>query len=492
MIVLFNPLSTTPGKQPLPLSLMSLAAVLEGREPWTLVDGNLFADPAPVIIDRLSRIGPPALRLLAVTVMPGPQLSQAVAVCRRVKTALPDVPIVWGGYFPTQHTDTVLGAPYVDFAVRSQGERAIVDLSAALGCGGPLQRVGGLSWKSGSTIVHNPLQPPAPLDDLPDLPYERIDMQPYIHANYLGRRTVAHASSFGCPFACSFCAVVAMSNRRWLAQSPARVERVLRHLVSGYGIDAVQMHDMDFFISEARTAEFCERIANLGIRWWALGRVDTLMQYSDATWEKMAASGLAMVFSGAESGTDATLAAMNKGGKASTSLTLELARRMREHGVIPEFSFVLGCPPDPLADISRTFEFIRRVKRTNPSTEIVLYTYTPVPLEGAMFDHARKQGFAFPDTLDEWASPEWRQLSMRRGDGIPWMEGAVRRRVRNFERVINAFYPTITDPRLMGWRRATLRAVSAWRYALRCYHAPYELRALHRLMQYQRPETTGF
>ena len=61
------------------------------------------------------------------------------------------------------------------------------------------------------------------------------------------------------------------------------------------------MHDMDFFISEARTAEFAERIAPLGIRWWALGRVDTLMQYSDATWEAMARSGLKMVFSGAES-----------------------------------------------------------------------------------------------------------------------------------------------------------------------------------------------
>jgi hypothetical protein len=31
MIVLYNPISTTPGKQPLPLSLMALAAVLEGR-----------------------------------------------------------------------------------------------------------------------------------------------------------------------------------------------------------------------------------------------------------------------------------------------------------------------------------------------------------------------------------------------------------------------------------------------------------------------------
>ncbi len=42
MIVLFNPLSTTPGKQPLPLSLLSLAAVLERAGiAWALVDGNI-------------------------------------------------------------------------------------------------------------------------------------------------------------------------------------------------------------------------------------------------------------------------------------------------------------------------------------------------------------------------------------------------------------------------------------------------------------------
>jgi anaerobic magnesium-protoporphyrin IX monomethyl ester cyclase len=306
---------------------------------------------------------------------------------------------------------------------------------------------------------------------------------------------MAHNSSFGCPFACSFCAVVAMSNRRWLAQSPARMERVMRHLVTTYQVDAVQMHDMDFFISEARTAEFCERIADLGLRWWALGRADVLMQYSDATWAAMARSGLKMIFSGAESGTDETLAQMNKGGKASAALTLEFAARLRRYGIVPELSFVLGCPPDPAGDVETTFEFIRRVKRINPATEIVLYTYTPVPLDGSLYTEARRLGFAFPETLEQWASPEWEQLSMRRGDGIPWMDrstGNIRRRVRNFERVINAYYPTVTDLRLNGWRRAALKAASSLRYGMKWYDAPYELRALHRVMHYQRPETTGF
>ena len=145
MIVLFNPLSTTPGKQPLPLSLMSLAAVLDAVEPWTLVDGNLLADPATEIIARLSGVHASQTPLLAVTVMPGPQLTQAVAVCARVKAALPHVPIVWGGYFPTQHADTVLRAPYVDFVIRSQGETAIRQLLTVLRTGGVLNGVGGPS-----------------------------------------------------------------------------------------------------------------------------------------------------------------------------------------------------------------------------------------------------------------------------------------------------------------------------------------------------------
>ena len=492
MVILFNPVSTSPGKQPLPLSVMSLAAVLEGREPWTLVDGNISTDPAAAILVQVSRATANEPVLLAVTVMPGPQLTQAVAVCRRVRDAAPRVSIVWGGYFPTQHAETVLRSPTVDFVVRSQGEQPILKLIEVLRSGGSLADVPGLTWKTGDTIRQNPTGAPTPLDDLPDLPYARVDMSQYIHANYLGARTVAHASSFGCPFACSFCAVVAMSNRRWLAQSPARMERVVRHLVSTYRVDAVQMHDMDFFISEARTADFCTRIADLKLRWWALGRIDTLMQYSDATWEKMARSGLKMLFSGAEAGSDATLLAMNKGGTSAAHLALELAARMRYYKVVPEFSFVLGSPPDPLADVARTFEFIRRIKQINPATEIVLYTYTPVPLDGTMYAAAQDGGFQFPDTLELWASEEWQQFSMRRGDHIPWISTAVRSRVRNFERVINAFYPTVTNRALTPWRRAVLRAASGWRYRLQYYTAPYELRALHRLMGYQRPETTGF
>ena len=368
--------------------------------------------------------------------MPGPQLTQAVDVCRQVRARLPHVPIVWGGYFPTQHADTVLGSPFVDYVIRSQGEHALLALIEALAesDGSELRTnskfhipnctVPGVSWKDASgRVVHNQAGPMIALDDLPDLPYGRVDMERYIQPTYLGKRTVAHNSSFGCPFACSFCAVVAMTNRRWLAQSPGRMERVLRHLVETYRVDAVQMHDMDFFISEARVAEFAERIAPLGIKWWALGRVDTLMHYSDATWQAMARSGLKMLFSGAESASDATLAAMNKGGQASARLTLELARRMKSYGVVPEFSFVLGAPPDPIGDMEKTFEFIRTIKRVNPATEVILYTYTPVPMDGRCTPRRHASGSHFPRRSRSGPPTSGGKLMLRRGDGIPWLDG---------------------------------------------------------------------
>lgn len=492
MIVFFNPISTSPGKQPLPLSLLSLAAVLDPAESWHLVDGNMVKDPVAAILETAARAPSSELVVVAVTVMPGPQVAQAVKVCRRLHAARPSLIIVWGGYFPTQHADVVLAAPFVNFVIRSQGEGSFVALLRMLKTGGALSDVPGLSWRKGESTIHNPTGPLTPVDELPDLPYERMPMLRYLHDNYLGARTVAHNSSFGCPFACAFCAVVAMSDRRWVAQSPARMEATLTRLVREYEVDAVQMHDMDFFISEARAVEFAERITPLGLSWWALGRVDLLAGYSDASWRTLARSGLKMVFSGAESGSDAQLAVMKKGGRASTERTLTLVRRLREFGVVPELSFVLGTPPDPLADLNDTLSFIRRLKRINPATEIVLYTYTPVPADGALFREAEAAAFAFPRTLDEWASPEWEQTSMRRGDGLPWISREVRTRARNFERVLNAFYPTVTNARLGAGARAVLRGASAWRYLLKWYAAPYELRALHRLIRYQRPETTGF
>ena len=480
MIVLLNPWSTPSPKKPLPMSLLAIGALLEGRHDYRIVDGNVDSDPVATIA-QLAEASP--LHAIGVTVMPGPQLAQAVRATRALKQRLPGVPIVWGGYFPSQHADVCLRDAAVDYCVRGQGEHAFAALADVLTTGGSLAAVPGLSFTDNGRVCHNALPPLTPLDGLPQWPYERVDMNRYFHRHYLGDRVGTHHSSYGCPFACSFCAVVAIAKRRWVAESPDRVGAVLTRFKREWGADAVQFHDMDFFIAEARTAAIADRLEHLGMTWWALGRVDELMRYRTSTWDAMKRSGLKMVFCGAESGSTVTLQRMNKGGTADAALTLDLAQRMKDFGIVPEFSFVVGNPPEPEADLQQTLAFIRRLKAINPAAEIILYTYSPVPGSGE---------FPFPETLDEWVSDRWQAFSLRRDPRTPWSPDAIRQRVRNFETVLNAYYPTVTDTRLTPVRRRMLRAAAAWRYHTGAEANPIELDLLQRVFHYQRPETTGF
>src|SRR5205085_9245508 len=130
-----------------------------------------------------------------------------------------------------------------------------------------------------------------------------------------------------------------------------------------------------------------------GLAWWGEGRIDTLLRYREETWTLMARAGLKMVFMGAESGSNETLRRMDKGGTMSTDKTLAIAELMGRHGIVPEFSFVLGSPPDPEADVMDTIAFIKQVKKVNPRSEIIMYMYTPVPLSGELFDSATATGF---------------------------------------------------------------------------------------------------
>jgi len=488
-IVLYNPRSNPTGKRILPMSLLALAAVLEGRHEYTFVDGNISPEPLRLIRDQI-RLG---ANVVAVTVMPGPQLSQALPQCRILKEEYPEVKVVWGGYFPTIHASACLQSSAVDLVVRGHGEWVFLKLLDLLARNGDWRTLPGLAYRDDNgTAVENPSASPPHPEELPPYPYDRIDMAQYVRSTFLGSRTLPHHSSYGCPFLCSFCAVVNMANGRWLAQSAARVAAVAELYVARWQVNAIEFFDNNFFTQEARVAEFAERISPLGLNWWGEARIDTLLRFSENTWRSMRASGLKAVYLGAEAATTRTLQSIDKGGTLTPENTLEVAAKLKQYGILPEFSFMVGCPPDPEADARATLEFIRRLKRVNPASEIIIYFFTPVPRPGRMYEAAVADGFSFPDTLEEWVSSEWLEFVSRRHARGPWLREDLRRKIRNFERVLNAYYPTATDSRLTGFRRVLLRAAGAWRYHARVYGFPLELRVLQKLMHYQRPETTGF
>jgi len=483
MIILYYPKLNKPKNRRFPLSILALAAVLEGREEYEIVDGNLEPDPDAAIraLCRSHRV-----ELLAVSVMPGPQMVSAIHSCKRFRSEFPHIPVVWGGYFPSVYKDATLNASYVDFAARGQGENTLLELIEAIRGVRDLSTIKGLSYKAtDGTHRHNCERAMLGPDAFPWSPFHRLPVEKYLRPSYFGKRTAAHQASIGCPFQCRFCAIgVAFGNKEKM-ESPARTEAIMRHLVENYGVDGVQFYDMNFFMREDHTVELMERLAPLNLRWWCEGRVDTISRYSPATLNKIKRAGCAMIFFGAESGSDWVLKEMNKG--ITTDQTIEVAIRMAEVGIVPEFSFVVGNPGDPERDTRETIAFIRRIKRLNPASEIIIQHYTPVPQLKTMYGNVDST-VNFPTTPEEWATKRWYDFTVRVNPSMPWMKDSTRKLIDNFEMVVACRWPTVQDIQAKEWSRKLLKLLSSWRYASRLYGFPVELHLAHEFIQLRKPK----
>jgi anaerobic magnesium-protoporphyrin IX monomethyl ester cyclase len=483
MIILLHPRTSKPKNRRFPLPILAMAAVLEGKEDYTIVDGNLDQQPERSLDQIMSQS---AAELLAVSVMPGPQMRAAIPLCREFRRKYPRVPIVWGGYFASLYTDAALNAPYVDFAVRGQGEETFLELLSALRGDRKFVGIRGLSFKDDFGLhVHNADRVLRSPNEFPWLPYHRLSTpEKYILPTFLGRRTAVHHASIGCPYRCKFCGVVPLYNGRQKTEAPERTAAVLAHLKSKYSIDAVQFYDNNFFLNDSHAQAQAEHLMPLGLRWWAEGRIDAVLRYSDETLRALRRSGATMIFFGAESGSDRVLEQMNK--RLTSDQTLALAARIKKFGIVPEFSFVFGNPEDPEGDTQETIQFIRRIKRLNPDAEIIVQHYIPTPHPDGMYGQIEGQ-IDFPRTPEEWASERWYNFTIRHDPRLPWLPRRVKRQIDNFELVINSRWPTIQDIRLPRWGRAMLRSLSLWRYAFGIYSLPFELQWAQKFVELRKP-----
>ena len=496
-VLLFNPRSAN-SKPRIPNSILSVASSIDGVFDYVIVDGNMESDPAEAIFKYLAQ---GTFQYFGLTCMPGPQLRQAIPISKRIREQFPQIKIIWGGYFPSNQSKVVLNSGFVDFVVNGPGEKCFPDLLHALENNQPFEQIHNLIYKKGSDIVRTKKDELYNQDDLPHLPYETLNsfypIQRYLGKTYLGTKTIAYHSSFGCPFTCSFCAVVPIYNARWKGKSASLIYKDVKYLKEKFGGNAIEFHDNNFFVSEKRVVEFSNLIRDENMIWWGEGRIDTIDKYSDQSLALMREAGCRMIFFGAETGNDAILKKMDKGGTQSAAQIRAFAARMAKFDIIPEYSFVLGTPADTpeqmMKQIDQDIAFIKEIKTINPKTEIIIYVYSPVPTEGSeMYNKVLESGFRFPEKLEDWISPHWESFDLRKNPLTPWLTPEMIDKIKDFETVLNGYYPTVSDIRLSNSKKRFLHMLSSIRYKTGVYWKPYELKALQILWKYRQPEIEGF
>ena len=497
-ILLFNPRSAN-NKYRIPNSILNIAASVDGKYDWVIVDGNCEHDPMVKIDSYLSN---GEFKYFGFTVMPGPQLKQAIAAAKTIKQRYPNTKMIWGGYFPSNQPNAVLYSGYVDFIINGPGDHAFPALIDALEKNEPYEFIHNLIYKAtDGKIIKTAKEDLLDQDSLPPLPYDKLNtfypITKFLGKTYLGEKTMAYHSSIGCPFTCSFCAVVPIYEARWKAKSARNVYKDVKYIKDKWGADAIEFHDNNFFVSEKRAVEFARLIKPENMTWWGMARIDTMSKFKDSSLAAIRESGCKIIFFGAESGNNAILEQMDKGGTQTGDQIIEFAERLKKFDIIPEYSFVLGTPAPTQeqvqSQIDFEIEFIKKVKAVNPKTEIVIYTYSPVPTEGSeLFKQVMKSGFRFPETLEDWISPAWEAFDLRKNPLTPWLTPEMIDKIRNFETVLNGVYPTVTDIRLNMIKRMAIKLVATMRYKASMYHYPYEIKLLQKVWRYRQPEIQGF
>lgn len=407
-----------------PLALLAIAAPLlkEGYD-VKIFDALVDADAKDKVLENLDNA-----ICLGISVWTGYPITDSLELARRVKSANPDFPIIWGGWHPSLFPSQTVENPNIDIVVRGQGELTFLELVKCLEKNGSLKGVLGITYKSKGKIITNPDRPRTPLDDLPSYAYNLIDIEKYMTNGLegLGKRAVGYISSQGCPFNCNFCADSKLYNRKRMEFSVERVLKDFKYLIETYNITGFAFEDTNFFVNKKRVLKICQGIVDnkWNIGWIAYERVNHFLTFSEEEIALIKKSGCIHLKVGAESGSQRTLDFLNKKIKAED--ITRLSKLYKKYDLAVRFSFMVGIPRETSEDLKQTLDLIKKVYKDNKKNEVMIFFFTPYPGTPLYNLIIKKYGFKEPKSLTEWSQFDWTRIETK------WVD-------KNYKEKINTF-----------------------------------------------------
>lgn len=399
-----------------PLSLLAIAGPLlrKGYE-VKIIDGRIEEDYTEKVLKECGN----AL-CLGMSCMFGFQVYNGSVVSQRVKESLPDLPVVWGGWFPTISPELVIKENFADVAVRNQGEETFLEVLKAFEQGSSLDNILGITYRREGGIISTPDRPFIDINKLPPMPYHLVDMETYIRSDPYPRpryllstakgiqlpdcevRVLWYQSSWGCPEDCTFCSSPLVSRRRWSGLDAEEVCDEIKGLVDQYKFNFIHFCDNLFFVDRDRVGDICEGILkrHLNIRWGATGHARLISRLDNNFLDLMERSGCYAVFMGIESAHRDTLNILHK--RLKPEDVVKSVELLVNHNIAPILSYIVGIPGESAESVEETLEQCRYLKmRYSNRIEVQIQFYCPFP-GASLHKEALKLGYEDPKTVLEW------------------------------------------------------------------------------------------
>jgi radical SAM superfamily enzyme YgiQ (UPF0313 family) len=187
-----------------------------------------------------------------------PYYREVLEVAARVKKGCGALVVV-GGSHASAVPESLLASPSVDYLIRGEGERALVELLRHLRGEIPVQTVPNLSYKRNGKQVVNPIGDNYGIDDLPFPELSDLSARAYTLA---GKPLTFIITSRSCPHKCSFCSVHTTFGEQYRRRS---VESVLEEIELRYrqGYRVIDFEDDNLTYYKSAFKELCRRLIRI-------------------------------------------------------------------------------------------------------------------------------------------------------------------------------------------------------------------------------------
>jgi anaerobic magnesium-protoporphyrin IX monomethyl ester cyclase len=419
----------------LPLEFLQIGATArEAGFEIDIVDSMIEANPREVLMKKLE-----GAFAFGSTCIVGYQVHDGAEVAALVRSKHPNLPIIWGGWFPSVAPELYLSQNLADAVCIGQGEVTFKEWLCALRDGTPVEEVAGLAlWRDGK-LFHSPKRAVVQLKDLPEPDFDLVPVAKYLdiqerqastakvryrfpdppgYSMTKPYRAISFFSSYGCPEPCSFCCSPLVTNRRWVAL-PAKmlVDRIAK-LKAKHGFDVVRFQDANFGVNPKRVKEFCRELIDqkVNIHWNGTIEVETILQCDDETLDLMRDSGCHMMWVGAETASQEMQAYIRKGiGEGHTMRAME---RMWKRNIKIGLFWIIGYPEETEASMRATLDLAAQIKYRFPNctSEVLLYRPLPGTESG---EHAKRIGYEMPMSFETWGRMIEYKFENKTFDALP-------------------------------------------------------------------------
>ncbi len=184
-----------------------------------------------------------------------PYFREALEVAACVKNQTSAI-VVMGGSHASAVPESLLSSPHVDYVIRGEGEKPMVEFLRSLQDHKSVERVANLAYRRGGEFIFNPVQDNFPIDELP-IP----DLSDFAPATYTlaGKPMTFMITSRSCPHKCSFCSVHTTFGTDYRRRSLEQVlEEIERRYQQGYRVIDFEDDNLTYYKNVFK--QLCRRL----------------------------------------------------------------------------------------------------------------------------------------------------------------------------------------------------------------------------------------